>query len=99
SVELSGEPFIVVGQVGHSTTAQVAVSVSAVGTMAYGGAGLQAGRLTWFGRDGIGVDAGLPEGNYTDFRLSRDQSRLAASLVNPKTAQPDICVTDSASGN
>jgi Tol biopolymer transport system component len=98
-LELIGQPFTVVGQVGHSTTGQVAVSVSAAGTLTYAGAGLQIGRLTWFERGGNRADAALPEGDYSDFRLSPDEKRLAASMVNPKTGQPEIWMTDIDRGN
>ena len=98
-LELSGQPFSVVGQVGHSTTGQVAVSVSAAGTMAHAGASLPVGRLAWFDRDGNRVDAGIPDGHYTDFRLSPEEKRLSASLVDPKTGQPEIWMTDIDRGN
>lgn len=98
-LELSGQPVTVAGQVGHSTTVQGAVSVSAAGTLAYAGAVLQLGRLTWFDRDGNRVDTAIPEGDYTDFRLSPDEKRVAASLVDPKTGQPDIWMTDIDRGN
>ena len=93
-LELSGQPFTVAGQVGHSGTGQTAVSVSAGGTMAYASAVLQVGRLTWFDRDGNRFDAVMPEGDYVDLRLSPEEKRLAASLVDPKTGQTDIWMTD-----
>src|SRR5262245_54402639 len=92
--ELSGQAFNVAGQLGHSTTGQGAVSVSAAGTLAYASAAPQRGRLTWFDRDGHQVDTVIPEGEYSDFRLSPDDRHLAASLVDPKTGQPDIWMTD-----
>ena len=33
-------------------------------------------------------------GDYTDFRLSPDQTRLAASVADPKTGFPDIWISD-----
>jgi Tol biopolymer transport system component len=41
----------------------------------------------------VSDSAGAP-GDYTDFRLSPDQTRLAASLVDPKSGFPDIWITD-----
>src|SRR5262249_53473448 len=42
---------------------------------------------------------GTPEGDYTDFRLSPDETRLAASLSDPKTNVVDIWITDLARGS
>jgi hypothetical protein len=67
--------------------------------MAHARAGLQIGRLTWFDRDSNSVDPGLPEGAYTDFRLSPDEKRLSSTLVNTKTGQPEIWLTDIDRGN
>ena len=57
------------------------------------------GRLTWFDRCGTPLDSAGPLGDYTDFRLSSDQTRLAASLADPKTGFPDIWITDRARGS
>jgi Tol biopolymer transport system component len=40
-----------------------------------------------------------PSGDYTDFRLSPDQTRLAASLADLKDGSPKIWLTDLALGN
>src|SRR5436190_11981394 len=37
---------------------------------------------------------GTPDGDYVDFRLSPDEKRLAASLVNAKAGTVDIWLTD-----
>jgi Tol biopolymer transport system component len=52
------------------------------------------GRLTWFDRDGKALDSVGPEGDYTDFRLSPDGKRLAATLVDSKTGAPEVWLTD-----
>ena len=40
-----------------------------------------------------------PEGDYPDFRLSPDEKRVALSLVDPKTAVPDVWLVDQARGS
>jgi Tol biopolymer transport system component len=59
------------------------------------------GRLTWFDRKGAEMGSVGPDGehDYADFRLSGDEKRLAASLVNPKLSVPDVWVFDLARGS
>jgi Tol biopolymer transport system component len=97
-LELTGQPFTVAERVGHATAGDVAVSVSAAGALAHAAAFLRRGRLTWFDRSGHALDSTGVEGDYTDFRLSPDDTRLAASLIDPKTIYPDIWLTDLATG-
>jgi Tol biopolymer transport system component len=98
-LELTGQPFTVAGEVGRSTDGQIAVSVSADGKMAYADAHLQSARLTWFERnDASRHDMAIPEGDYVDFRLSHDETRLASTRVNRKTGLPEIWLTDIARG-
>jgi len=54
---------------------------------------------TWFDRSGNPSGPIGPPGDYIDFRLSPDQTRLAASLSDLKTGVPDIWLTDLALGN
>ena len=72
----------------------------ATGTFAYAGATLRTGRLTWFDRSGTALGTVGPDGehDYADFRLSPDDTRLAASLVDPKLSVPDIWLFDLARG-
>jgi Tol biopolymer transport system component len=93
-LELKGQAFLVEGGVGRSSTGSGSYSVSGTGTLGYAGTLSTPGRLTWFDRRGAPSDSAAPAGDYTDFRLSPDQTRLAASLVNPKTGFPDIWITD-----
>ncbi|HXW04195.1 MAG TPA: protein kinase [Vicinamibacterales bacterium] len=94
-LELTGQPVTVAGQVGRSTTGQIPVSASSEGTMAYASTHLQSGRLMWFNRDdGSRLDMALAEDDYTDFRLSPDEKRLAWTRVNRRTGQPEIWLTD-----
>ena len=67
--------------------------------LAYAGALSTPGRLTWFDRGGNPSESVGSLGDYTDFRLSPDQTRLAASLADPKTGFPDIWITDLTRGS
>ena len=93
-LELRGQASVVEGGVGRSSTGAGSYSVSGTGTLAYAGALSTPGRLTWFDRGGTPSDSAGSLGDYTDFRLSPDQTRLAASLANPNTGYPDIWITD-----
>ena len=93
-LELRGQPFLVEGGVGRSSTGSGSYSVSGTGTLAHAGTLSTPGRLTWVDRGGNPSDSAGSLGDYTDFRLSPDQTRLAASAVDPKTGFPDIWITD-----
>ena len=94
-IELNGQPFVVAEHVGRNTAFMSAVSASRTGTIAYAGTLSRNGGLAWMDRGGILLGAtGAPEVDYTDFRLSPDETRLAASLVDPKTNAVEIWLTD-----
>jgi serine/threonine protein kinase/Tol biopolymer transport system component len=94
-LDLKGQPFVVAQHVGRNSAFMSAVSASRAGTIAYAGALFQNGRLTWMDRGGNPLgSAGIPEGDYTDFRLSPDEKRLATSLVDPKTGSIEIWLAD-----
>jgi Tol biopolymer transport system component len=93
-LELKGQAFVVEGGVGRSSTGSGSYSVSGTGTLAYAGPLSAPGRLTWFDRGGTPSESAGPPGDYTDFRLSPDQTRLAASLVDPKSGFIDIWIMD-----
>jgi Tol biopolymer transport system component len=98
-LDLSGQPVVLAERVGVATNGLGAFSTSNTGELAYSGALSSSGRLTWFDRTGSQVGAVDTEGDYVDFRLSPDDKRLAASLVDPKTGNPDIWLTDLARGD
>jgi Tol biopolymer transport system component len=99
-LEPKGQPFFVAEHVGRSTSFMSGVSASLTGTIAYARAIAQNGRLAWIDRRGNPLGSlGAPEGDYTDFRLSPDETHLAASLVDPKTNVVDIWITDLARGS
>jgi predicted Ser/Thr protein kinase len=94
-LELSGPALVVAESVGRSSTTNVAVSVSRGGVLAYSNTFLSApGQLTWVDHEGIPRDTVGMEGVYSDFRLSHDEKKLAASRVDPKTGNIDIYITD-----
>jgi Tol biopolymer transport system component/tRNA A-37 threonylcarbamoyl transferase component Bud32 len=93
-LDLAGQPFTVAERAGRSTTGESAVSASPTGILAYDSATLRLGRLTWFDRSGNALNSPAPDGDYADFRLSPEEKRLAASLVNLKTGSTDIWLTD-----
>jgi hypothetical protein len=98
-LELRGQAFILEGHVGLSSSPSGAVSVSGAGILALAGTLLEMGRLTWFDRGGNPSGTVGPPGDYIDFRLSPDQTRLATSLVDVRTGAPDIWLTNLALGN
>jgi len=92
---LKGQPFLVAEHVGRNTAYMGALSASRTGTIAYAGPLSQKGRLTWIDRGGHALGpAGTPEADYTDFRLSPDEKRLAASMVDLKTNTVGVWITD-----
>jgi serine/threonine protein kinase/Tol biopolymer transport system component len=93
-LELRGQAFLVEGGVGRASPGNGAYSVSGTGTLAHAGTLSTPGRLTWFDRTGHPSESPGSVGDYTDFRLSPDQTRLAVSLTDPKTGFPDIWITD-----
>jgi eukaryotic-like serine/threonine-protein kinase len=98
-LELSGQPLMVAEQVGHASSGYAAMSVPGSAILGYSGPMMRPGRLTWFDRDGNALGTVAAEGNYIDFRLSPDESRLAASIVNPKFGSVDIWLSDIARGS
>jgi Tol biopolymer transport system component len=55
---------------------------------------LRLGRLTWFDRAGKPAESVGAESDYADFRLSPEEQRLAASVIDPKFGVPDIWITE-----
>jgi Tol biopolymer transport system component len=98
-LEPRGRAFLVEADVGRSTLGYGPVTVTSGGTLAYARALAESGRLTWFDQSGNAQGSVGPPGFWQDFRLSHDQTRLAASLVDLKTGFPDIWLTDLALGN
>jgi serine/threonine protein kinase/Tol biopolymer transport system component len=94
-LEVEGQPYLVAEHVGRNSAYMSGVSASHAGTIAYAGTISQIGRLTWMSREGVPqASTDTPEGDYTDFRLSPDEGRLAASLINRKNGAIEIWLTD-----
>jgi len=73
-------------------------SVSENGVLAYRSGEIDERRLTWFGRAGQTLGVLAAAGAYRRFRLSPDQRRLAAEIIDPQTGAPDIWAIDIARG-
>jgi Tol biopolymer transport system component len=94
-LELTGQEFVVEEGIGRSSTGSGSYSVSdATGTLAYAGTLSIPSQLTWFDRRGTLSKSAGPPGDYTDFRLSPDDTRLAASKADPQTGAIDIWMMD-----
>jgi eukaryotic-like serine/threonine-protein kinase len=94
-LELTGQPFAVAEHCGRNTAFMSAVSASRTGIVAYAGIIPRTGRLGWIDRTGTALASiGAPDGDYTDFRLSPDESQLAASLFDAKSNAIEIWLTD-----
>ena len=99
-LELTGQPVFVADHVGRSTSFMSAVSASLTGSIAYAPPLAQNGRLAWIDRRGNQLGSPVtPEGDYTDFRVSPDETRLAASSADPRTNVVGIWITDLARGS
>jgi len=98
-LELQGQPFIVENHIARSSLGDVPATISVTGIMAYAEALSETGRLTWFDRAGMEAGAIGPPGDYLDFRLSPNQTRLIFSLVDPRKGFPDLWLADLTLGN
>jgi len=97
-LQLSGEPFPVVQQIGQSASSVVgwtAFSVSTEGTLAYRGGGGAKTQLAWFDRAGKELGRLGPPDEQSAPRLSPDQKRVAVSRRGDQ-AQSDIWVLEMA---
>ena len=97
-LEVEGEPFTVAAQVAGIAGGMFVASVSGTGALAYTSSTPSIGRLIWFNRSGNRLDSVGREGVYLDLRLSPDEKRLAATVVDPRTGLYDVWVTDLARG-
>ncbi|MFN0107121.1 MAG: protein kinase domain-containing protein [Bryobacteraceae bacterium] len=91
---LNRQVFTVAERVGRSTASEGAMSASESGTLAYSGALLRQGRLTWLDRGGNSLSSVGSDGDFVDFRTSPDGKRLAATVIDPKAGTLDIWLTD-----
>ena len=99
SLQLTGSPVAIASGVGRSSRGNAAFSVSST-ILTYAAPTLRPSRLTWLDRDGATIRTVDTNGeqDFVEFRLSPDETRLAASLVDPATSVPDIWMIDLARG-
>jgi Tol biopolymer transport system component/predicted Ser/Thr protein kinase len=92
--DLVGQPITIAERVGNSTNGLGSFSASQTGVLAYASTLSRSGRLTWFDRAGSQIGTVGDEGDYANFELSPDGRRLAFSVVDPKSGNPDIWLRD-----
>jgi dipeptidyl aminopeptidase/acylaminoacyl peptidase len=92
---LEGDPAVLLENVGSTTSAYMAVSVSRTGSLAYAEPWPTSGELLWFSRDGttLGPPA-APLADYVTLALSPDGRRVAFSRVDPQASTSDVWVSD-----
>ena len=93
-LQLSGEPATVARGVGGSSTGYAGFSVSTNGVLAYAGPLSTQSELRWVDRSGRSGQVVAPKGDYIDFTLSPDESRVAYARVDPQQQAPDIWILD-----
>ena len=96
SLALTGSPARIVDRVSHSvSTGNATFTVSNSGTLAYrAGAEMNLKQLTWFDRTGQPVGAiGAPD-VILNFRMTRDQTRIALDRSDPRTGKREVWVVD-----
>jgi Tol biopolymer transport system component/predicted Ser/Thr protein kinase len=94
-LELTGEPAPIAERVIYrSNKAQGAVSVSANGTLAYGGLANALTRLIWFDRSGKPLGYLGDRASYGSPSLSPDEKIVAVERVDPQTQAEDLWLID-----
>jgi serine/threonine protein kinase/Tol biopolymer transport system component len=96
SLALTGSAARIVDRVSHSvSTGNATFTVSNSGTLAYrAGAEMNLKQLTWFDRTGQAVGAiGAPD-LILNFRMTRDQTRIALDRSDPRTGKREVWVVD-----
>jgi Tol biopolymer transport system component len=85
---------MLVQPVAGSSTGDGAFSVSTTGVLAYSSGFMAPSELQWIDRAGRSLMTVLPAADYTDFRLSSDDSRLAFSRTDPKSQAAEVWVRE-----
>ncbi len=93
--ELQGDPVVVAPRVAAGSSSDGAFSLSDTGVLAYAATRpLAIGQLTWFDRTGRSIGTVGTPGEYVDFRLSPDETRLAVSQLDQALNQSDVWLFD-----
>jgi hypothetical protein len=92
--QLTGAPGRVADPVAGSSTGYPAFSTSTTGVLAYSSGLVRPTELRWVDRSGRPGDAAAPSGDYVDFRLSPDGTRLAYSRTSPQAQSADVWLKD-----
>ena len=95
-LQLSGEPVPIADDVQYvQATAQAIFAVSGNGVLAYqSGAAEASTRLAWLDRNGKQLATVGNPGNYGNFRLSPDGTKVAMSAIDPRQGSEDIWIYD-----
>ncbi len=96
--KLTGDAVPLRQNVAGGSAVYPAFSTSTTGILAYASPLRAVRELRWFSRGGTALNGVAPAGDYVDFRLSPDETRLAHSRVDPVTQAPDVWVKDLRSG-
>ena len=97
-LRITGEPARVAERVGGSSSNLASFSASHGGVIAYASGLTTFSRLTWFDREGHALGTATDIGDYVNFRLSPDGTRLAIGRVDPLTSTSDIWLLEVARG-
>jgi Tol biopolymer transport system component len=95
---ITGDLIPVAENVGRSSTDLAAFSLSAAGVLAHTAGFTTSSRLTWVDRGGRSIGQLTEAGDYTSFRLSPDEQRLAFTQVDAVTNTQDIWLVETARG-
>jgi WD40-like Beta Propeller Repeat len=97
-LRITGEPARVAERMGGSSSNLASFSASHGGVIAYASGLTTFSRLTWFDREGHPLGTATDVGDYVNFRLSPDGTRLAIGRVDPLTSTSDIWLLEVARG-
>jgi len=95
----SGDAVPLRTDVAGTSTGYGAFSVSTTGIIAYANPMRAVSEMRWFDRTGRQLDLVAPSANYSDFRLSPDETRVAYSRVDPMTQAADVWILDLRGGS
>jgi len=92
-LRITGDPVSVAEHVGGSSSSLAAFSATH-GALTYGYGLTTLSELTWFDRSGKPLGSPIRSGDFVNFRLSPDDTRLAVTRVDPEFNTADVWVSD-----